>query len=407
VVDLKNSELDVARAIASFEALGVVLLDRGRIRPAMIQPVLDTVNCWCENHETHDEDCQRGFAISAFKHGAYALVRDHGAYVALLVPGANIKSHPFSPMIETMAHGSDAALVLNFAAMAVRRDGIRPSPIQIKAIAPDWAPALRGVTIAACRLWNEPDCLASGIEVPFAHLKQAIGESERTGRDDHIRDLLMSMAPADSLSTTSEQLYGALWDLSDLVAKEQTDAVHQGIWGDFSRAARSLAAASTLISEISLALICTATVRPGRLSVAVDSWLGTIEGTRLVLEAERLRRTIAGALAEWQHEARIACANLLLHAGYINTENERSKLLRAWEQCREIDLKLNQLNECAGYLMHIGCWDFARTFIRLIEIDQVESNGRDAKRLRVPSLRPSLASARKAVRSILPPWSGK
>lgn len=345
--------------MACFERLGSALFDRGRLTSGLIRPVAGTRAYWADTLDAANPSMFPGLAISALQCAAHSLLRDHGAYAVVVPPGARLRAHPMAPFLKPVGAAGEEARAAAVSVLTVHGDGRSPYTSRIRAVNGDTSRFLRSATIVFCRVWNEPAWLFRGNEARLGELTQALDTLATNGRPEGLRDLVLAIAPIGSLATLSEQLYGAAWDLLDLVTIRSRPDVAPGIWNDCSASAQRLREQARLVSEIALVMLATSASRSARVALAVDAWIGTVEDVQQRAELERVGRMVTTALMEWQQAATIASVDLLFEAGVLQSPTRRAQALAALQQRQGPQLPGLVARRCASRLLEVGCWGHA------------------------------------------------
>jgi hypothetical protein len=337
------------------------LLDRGRLSPSVLRPVASIGSYWKNCLADADILTRSGLGISAMQHAANLLLRKHGIYTILITPGTRLRNHPMAPFLNPVGATGVEARSTALSVLAVRGDGRRPSANRVVAVNGDAADELRSAAVLFCRVWNEPPFLFAGAEQPLGELRTALRAYQNPGQKGVLRDLVVTSAPVAELSTVGAQLYGAAWDMLDVLTSCRRPDIAPGIWHDYTKAAHQLRQRALLAAELALLMLSTSASRSTRLLLAIDAWLSSDEVDVDRHAVERLGRMLTTALEEWQQAAARASADLLLEEGFLQSEARHAQAVVALLQRGGPRLPDSVARRCAKRLLEAGCWGHADT----------------------------------------------
>jgi len=355
------------KLIRFFEQISGILFDRGSLSVSSFKLIDSLENYWKESIYVSEFLPTPGFSISAMQHTMYTLIRQFGTYATFIPPGVRIRNHPMVQFITPVGDIGPNARSVELAAFVVRENGIRAGLKRIMVLSGENAAELRAATVVFCRTWNEPSIPFSSANQHLDRLKKALHAFQSPNDRGILRDLVMETGPVGELPTISTQLFGAAWDLLNLITENTNSTVAKGLWNDYTNTACKLRQQASLIGELTLLMLSTSAAQSNRLLIALDTWLSSIDGNVDMHLAERLGRIIFIALKEWHFLAAQKSADLLTNEGYLRSNARREQCIRSILGHTGQKLPDSVARRSAKKLLSNGCWGHANALFKSVE----------------------------------------
>lgn len=252
----------------------------------------------------HEPDAHANAIVRA----AYLAMRDDPRWVVLYVPsGALLASHPLSDTL-VLGPGVASPRAGHWTLAVVDRDGRRAGPVRLKSAPADLDPAFgRAATLALGRL------LHAGAVPPETWERQRRAEAELVeGRPALLREAELERPPPGPGEEAADDLFGAAWDLGELVLSTPAPPAAAGAWRLPDEPNRVLLTRVAVLRSLTDLVLVPAFADLGCLSRRLRSWLVAARGAADRGVANDLLHLLTAAHESYWNES---AAALSVHLG--------------------------------------------------------------------------------------------